>query len=123
MPLQLALPKVLPRAGENFITVPYDLYCNSIHSQLNSRICPKCGIYHDSQKSKKQHEKVCKVDTYVDIAPRRVRPVRIAAIRQRELMCVIKYSENVEDIEWLDEEEVDSTGLLQLSKSGSTRDI
>lgn len=38
-----------------------------------------------------------------------VRPVRIAARRQRELMAVIAYNEH-EDVEWLDDEFVDLTG-------------
>ena len=40
----------------------------------------------------------------------RVRPQRIAARRQRELMCVVRQMEN-EEFEWLDEDDVDSNGL------------
>ncbi|CAM1314430.1 Uncharacterised protein r2_g2499 [Pycnogonum litorale] len=40
--------------------------------------------------------------------PRKVRPIRVAARRQRELMVVVR--EGME-LEWLDEEDVDSAGL------------
>ena len=39
-----------------------------------------------------------------------VRPVEIAARRQRELMAVIAFNE-FEDVKWLDDELVDPTGI------------
>lgn len=41
----------------------------------------------------------------------RVRPLRVAARRQRELMVVIARQENAVDAEWMDDEEVDTTAL------------
>ena len=43
-----------------------------------------------------------------------IRPLRIAARRQRELMAVIARRENahLEDVEWLDEDEVDLSAII-----------
>ena len=41
-----------------------------------------------------------------------IRPVRIAARRQRELMAVIAFNE-FEDVKWLDDELVDPTGIAE----------
>ena len=40
----------------------------------------------------------------------KVRPIRVAARRQRELMAVIASGE-MEDVEWLDEDQVDLRGV------------
>lgn len=41
----------------------------------------------------------------------RIRSLRIAARRQRELIVAIAQLEDTEDVEWLDEDEVYTTGL------------
>ncbi|GBN17059.1 hypothetical protein AVEN_63806-1 [Araneus ventricosus] len=41
----------------------------------------------------------------------RVRPLRIAAHRQQELMAVITFTENVEFVDWVDEDDIDIRGL------------
>ena len=40
-----------------------------------------------------------------------IRPVRVAARRQRELMCIVRYLES-EDNEWHDEEDVQFDGNI-----------
>ena len=52
------------------------------------------------------HQRLCGVQDIVT----RIRPTRIAARRQRELMAIIAVSE-AEDAEWLDEEDVDLVGI------------
>ncbi|GBN53964.1 hypothetical protein AVEN_77081-1 [Araneus ventricosus] len=41
----------------------------------------------------------------------RVRPLRIAARKQQEVMAVIAFTENVEFVEWVDEDDIDIRGL------------
>ena len=40
----------------------------------------------------------------------KIRPIRVAARRQNELMTIIASGE-MEDVEWLDEDQVDTTGV------------
>jgi len=54
-----------------------------------------------------------------DQAIQRVRPLRIAAMKNRELMVVIASRENGTDVEWLDEEYVD---VLKLDRRASFSD-
>jgi len=53
-----------------------------------------------------ESRKECSVSQQIQ----QVRPVRVAAQRQRELMAIIAQGED-EIVEWLDEEYVDMTGL------------
>jgi hypothetical protein len=95
---------------------PYDKYlptCLQVGSNaLNDRTCIKCNLYHCSGKRRKEHQKCC---TYKQIteSPReqittRVRPQRVAARRQRELMVQLV---NDGDLEFFDEDELDLNGL------------
>lgn len=97
---------VLPRSASTFKVLPYDAYCPSIQATINRRICKKCGLYHASLTSLKAHQCLCGIQ---EIVPR-IRPSRIAARRQRELMAIIAHNED-EDAEWLDEDDVDTEGL------------
>lgn len=45
------------------------------------------------------------------IPPKRIRPQRVAARQQRELMVVIANEENVKSADWIDEEELDLNGI------------
>ena len=38
--------------------------------------------------------------------PRRLQPLRVAAQRQRELMCILSYMDGIEEQEWLDQQDV-----------------
>ena len=56
----------------------------------------------------------------VPVIPR-VRPLRVAAKRQRELMAIIAHSENgPEDAEWIDEDLLDVQGM-EIPSSESNR--
>lgn len=85
--------------------IPYDLYCPSVQSKLKSRICRICGVYFASvvmltAHTKEVHKKI--------LVPKKIRPIRIAAKRQRELMAIISINDsNDEDCEWIEEEIVD----------------
>ena len=96
--------------------VPYDFACPSLHGELQKRTCDKCGLYHASIKSNKSHQRQ-RTGAAAANAPAnattnapanapanapRIRPQRVAARRQRELMCVI-----AGEYEWLDDDEVD----------------
>jgi hypothetical protein len=96
---------MLPRAANSFKLLPYDAYCPSIQAVLVRRICKKCGLYHASLTAQRMHMRQCGITD----EPRRVRQLRLAARRQRELMAVIAFGE-FEDVEWLDEDVIDSTG-------------
>ncbi|CAH1102829.1 unnamed protein product [Psylliodes chrysocephalus] len=85
--------------------MPYDYFCPMVKLRLSSRTCETYGLYHASVKSLNRHiEKIHKkVNTHTD---RKVRPVRVAARRANELMCIIQNLEH-HDVEWLDENYVD----------------
>jgi hypothetical protein len=95
---------------KKFKLLPYDYACPSQQTILTRRCCSECGLYHASLKSLKQHN----LGSHKRMtAVERCRPVRIAARRQRELMCVLKRNllDEDEEIEWLSEDEVDSSGV------------
>lgn len=52
-------------------------------------------------------------------AIKRIRPVRIAAVRQREMMAIISEEENSASADWLDEEELDLGGIRISADVGS----
>ncbi len=84
---------LLPEAKKEFKQIPYYLFCPSVQSCLVSRICKICGLYFASQKMMKahssHHRKSSDVSLSLSSEPSKIRPVRIAARRQRELMAVI----------------------------------
>ena len=53
----------------------------------------------------------------------RIRPLRLAASQQRELMAVIARKENAhsEDVKWLDEDEIDLSGSVLPGKDDGER--
>jgi len=117
--IQLATPSsVLPRSVLGFKSVPYDAYCPSLQAVVGRRVCKKCGLYHASIVSLKSHQRVCGVEDAIPTL--RVRPVRVAARRQRELMAVIAFQEH-EDVEWIDEEFVDTAGMTVPADSVNKR--
>ncbi|GBN16418.1 hypothetical protein AVEN_256448-1 [Araneus ventricosus] len=100
--LRIGLNLNVPVKG--FLKMPYDFLCPPIKSKLSSRTCGSCGLYHASQKSSNRHKKTQHGEK--SQKPCLVRPLRIAARRANELICVIKYVEGMEDAEWLNEEKV-----------------
>ena len=101
---------ILPRSASKFkFGLPYDFACPSLQDTLSSRTCNVCGLYVASIKSLNNHKKTCTAKGRQgnnEITVRDcVRPLRVAARRGTELMCVIKYME-MEDLEWHDEQDV-----------------
>ena len=69
-----------------------------------NRICKVCKMYFASQVMLRKHDAQHKHQAYQVLPLPPIRPVRIAARRQRELMAVIALRES-EDIEWVHEDE------------------
>ncbi|KAG5889651.1 hypothetical protein JTB14_028929 [Gonioctena quinquepunctata] len=103
---------------KDFLQMPYDYFCPTVKLRLSSRTCKTCGLYHASVKSLNRHiEKIHKkVNTHTD---RKVRPVRVAARRANELMCIIQNLEH-HDVEWLDENDVDIPKLDESEQTHNT---
>lgn len=99
--------------------LPHDFACPTVQNDLHKRTCVTCGLYFGTITSLKSHKHHCakqkqdgpKTHAATD-RPIKVRPVRVAARRQRELMCIISYMEN-EVPEWYDESDVDMTTVLK----------
>ena len=89
--------------------VPYDLSCPSAKPDIEKRLCPACGLYFGTIKSRKQHKTNCKERPKSQGVeqPIRVRPTRIAARRQHELLCVMA----MQEMEWHALEDVDTDGI------------
>lgn len=103
---------ILPRSVRNFKVLPYDLYCPSVQSVLTNRICKICGMYFATHVMLKKHcNGVHKTEGKVLPEVARVRPLRIAARRQRELMAIIALNDKVEVADWMDEDDIDVTGI------------
>lgn len=109
--IQLGNAALPARALRNYSKgIPYDYGCPSLQDELPKRLCQKCGHYTASVVSLNKHKQFCtggEIQTSC-----KIRPVRLAARRQRELMCSIKYHETTE-LEWIDEECVDTAGLQE----------
>lgn len=90
--------------------LPYDTFLPSIEEDtLKKYICRKCSIYHSTLKSLKEHSLICG-DT-ID-APK-IRPLRIAARRQNELMVCLTNDE----LEWVDETDCDDVEIPEIKYS------
>lgn len=96
---------------------PYDIACPTVKNEIAKRTCNICHLYFPSQVMTTSHKKAMHPRVKHNEPPK-VRPKRIAAIRQRELMAIIVSGE-MEDAEWLNEEEVDSSGLERPLPSNS----
>ncbi|XP_025996071.2 uncharacterized protein LOC113005141 [Solenopsis invicta] len=95
--------------SRGFLQVPYDLFCQSIKSQLDGRICKTCGLYHASKKSLLHHSKHVHFQKEDAHASNNVIKIRIAARRSGEVLCVIKDPVlGCEDTEWMEETEVEA---------------
>ena len=68
-------------------------------------MCSHCGLYSLSLKAKSLLEASCRVtEGRIQSTTERVRPLRDAARRQRELLCVMAFQE----MEWASMDEVDA---------------
>ena len=93
---------------KNFVKIPYDYFCPSVISQLKDRTCKKCGLYHSSKKSLVKHLKNVHVIPKVKVQS--IRPVRIAAVRANEKLCILQDEETgATDAEWVDDDDLDSS--------------
>jgi hypothetical protein len=88
---------------------PYDLFCPTVRHAVKNRTCDICNLYFPSQVMVAAHKTAIHKLIKTPDMPQ-IRPIRIAARRQRELMAIIASGE-MEDVEWLDESQVDTTGL------------
>ena len=91
---------ILPTAKNCFKIPPYDLYCTSVESCLTDRVCKVCNMYFASKVMLTKHLGVhaaIRADAVQTMAaaaaPQRIRPLRVSARRQRELMVVIAQRE------------------------------
>ena len=96
------------------VEIPYDLNNPVLkNDELKRRMCKNCDLYFGSIKSASVHQKECFDENISDTAQPiqqivpRVRPTRIAAQRQGELLCALAYQE----LEWHAFEDVDTTDL------------
>lgn len=105
----MKLDQLLPRSSKGFRSIPHDLYCPSIQKVLNDRVCKSCHQYFASLVMLKSHQAEHKQAALS--VPKRVQPKRVAAKRQRELMVIIANEENGESVDWMDEEDVDLSGV------------
>ena len=72
---------------------------------IKRRMCSNCGLYSSSLKAKSLHEASCRVtEGRIENTTERVRPLRVAARRQRELLRVVAFQE----MEWASMDEVDA---------------
>ncbi|XP_032779890.2 uncharacterized protein LOC116918320 [Daphnia magna] len=106
----LKMDIILPRSTHSFKVLPYDLYCPSIQSLLVVRCCKTCHLYFASVAILKKHMAIHREQAVSLNAPK-MRPMRVAARRQRELMAVIAVEENGEHVDWMEEEELDLVGI------------
>lgn len=93
---------VLPPLARAYSVLPYDFACPTIHPLVSRRTCGDCSKYFATIKSLKIH----KASHSFPKPTKRLQVQRIAARRQRELMCVIAYGDQ-EELEWHDEDDVD----------------
>lgn len=77
----------------------FDYCCPSVKDLLQQRTCHLCGIYHALMKSLKNHYKLCKsqhttsrenIIQDIPTASKPMRPVRVAAKRQKERVLIWK---------------------------------
>lgn len=92
--------------------LPYDICCPSQANNLVSRVYT-CGRYFATQSEKKRHqaEMRCSAQSGVfNCQQKRIQPKSIAAVRQKELLCVLQ-ADHGEEMEWLDENDVHTENL------------
>lgn len=112
----LNFDQMLPQKFKEYLLlIPYDLYCPSVQYKLKSLICNVCGTYFASivmltAHTKAIHQKV--------ISSPMIRPIRIVAKRQNEIMAIVAINEvGDEDCEWIDVENiaVEESALAKMS--------
>lgn len=104
--LSLNQKNILPQT--TFEKIPYDFYCPSIKKIIKNRVCNTCKMYFASYTLLRMHSEIHKKT----ILLQSIRPIRIVARRQRELMAIIAHEENGESVEWIDEDDLDLSEVI-----------
>ena len=97
---------IIPNLIEDFHgnkEMPYNYCCPLVKKDIQRKVCKECNICFAFLTYLKEHQQFC---TVVPSVPK-VRPVRIAAKRQRELLAIILNHEKQEAAEWLEEDMLD----------------
>lgn len=110
-PLLLQLTLKL-HATSSLNPLSYDFYCSSVQTYLAKRSCKICGLYFASYKSAHNHIKF--VHKKPQNVAKKVRPLRVAAKRAKELLCLLN---NGTDALWLDEEDVDTSQVIETNNN------
>ena len=87
---------MLSQARKKFLEgIPYDYSCPSVdQDMIKRRMCSHCGLYFLFLKAKSLRGASCRVTKdRIENTTERVRPLRVAARRQRELLCVMAFQE------------------------------
>ena len=123
----IKIEEILPRTLCELKILPYDLFCPSVHSNIVDRCCKICNVYFASNVILKQHLVIHRRPKQVEpesVPPPRVRPIRVAARRQRELMAIIAAeSSKAEQCDWMDEDDLDLTNVSLQSEKVEKRKI
>lgn len=87
-PLLLRLSLNMRPEQKQFPIMPYDFYCPSVQSVLDSRVCPHCGFYTSSKNGSRKHRKAMHPKGE-PLTTSRVRPRRVIARREKEFLCLL----------------------------------
>lgn len=91
-------PSLVPKqANSKFPNrIPYDYSWPSTKNSLTSRVCGHCGMYFGSIKSMQKHLSYCRTKkesrtVAKSFETRKVRPQKVEARRQKELLCAMAF--------------------------------
>jgi len=111
--LSLRVNDISHRSASVFSSIPDDLYCASIQKVLSERICKTRGQYFASIVMLRNHIKTHEPSPkHQPSQTKLVRPVRVVARRQWEMMVIIANAENVKSAEWQDENNLDISEMI-----------
>ena len=93
-------------------TLPYDLFNPAVRNELGKKTCKYCHMLFGTITLLNLHEKNCDDSFIIDSAhiQRKARPLRIAARRTNEILCLMQQQE----LEWMAIDEVEM-GEIELS--------
>ena len=110
--------------------IPYDYSCPSTKDVLTGRLCYHCGLYFGSIKSNVNDSSYCrtKAEASTAVVTRKVRPQRVAARRQKELLCAMAFQElkwhAIDDVDFdFDDNQVDISEVAPKSGTPVIEDI
>ena len=112
--MSMDLGGILPEQMKKFRPfLPYDLFCPSIQSIVNDRICKVCHTYFASLTMLKKHSAQHKGMPSPSIIQlfKRIKPIDVVAHRQDELMVVTTNGINAEAIDWVHADDVDLSDI------------